>query len=66
MECDVEHRDVASVGPSRAFPEAQESFQEPVTRYSPGDFLRQFAAVVGICLGLALMAHVLVMFVGGS
>jgi hypothetical protein len=65
MEYDVEHSDIASVAPSRAFTEAPEPFQAPVTRYSPGDFLRQFAAVIAICLGLALMAHVLVMFVGG-
>ena len=28
------------------------------------DFLRQFGAVIAICLGLALLAHALVMIVG--
>ena len=60
----MEHSDIASVQPLRAFTEAHEPFQEPVTRYSPADFLRQFAVVIAICLGLALMAHVVVALVG--
>ena len=63
-ECTMEHSDIASVAPSRAFTEEHTPSQQPVSRYSPGDFLRQFAAVIAICLGLALMAHILVAFVG--
>ena len=32
--------------------------------YSPGDFLRQFGAVIAVCLGLALLAQALVTIVG--
>jgi len=38
--------------------------QDSVTQYSPGDFLRHFGTVIAVCLGLALLAHILVMFVG--
>ena len=32
--------------------------------YAPRDFLRQFGSVIAVCLGLALLAHVLVALVG--
>ena len=32
--------------------------------YAPCDFLRQFGSVIAVCLSLALLAHVLVAFVG--
>jgi hypothetical protein len=38
--------------------------QNSVTQYSSGDFLRHFGTVIAVCLGLALLAHILVMFVG--
>ena len=57
MECGVETTDTA-------FGEAQAPVQESGTAYSPGDFLRQFGAVIAICLGLALLAQVLVTIVG--
>ena len=47
-----------------AFGHAQEPVAEPGTDYAPRDFLRQFGAVIAICLGLALLAHVLVMVTG--
>ncbi|HEY2617956.1 MAG TPA: hypothetical protein VGI78_11495 [Acetobacteraceae bacterium] len=47
-----------------AFGQAQEPVAEPGTDYAPRDFLRQFGAVIAICLGLALLAHALVMIVG--
>ena len=47
-----------------AFGQAQEPVEVPGTQYAPGDFLRQFGAVIAICLGLALLANVLVTIVG--
>jgi len=64
MECGVEQIEVASGAPPRAFAEVDGSFQGTRTQYSPGDFLKQFGAVIAICLGLALLAHVLVAFTG--
>lgn len=55
--------EIASDALPLAFAEADGSFQEG-TQYSPGDFLKQFGAVIAICLGLALLAHVLVAFTG--
>jgi hypothetical protein len=45
-----------------AFGEVQAPVQE--ARTTPGDFLRQFGAVIAICLGLALLAQALVTIVG--
>ncbi len=47
-----------------AFGEAAQPVEESGTQYSPADFLRGFGAVIAICLGLALLAHVLVTVVG--
>ena len=44
--------------------EVQESVVEPATRYAPADFLRQFGGFIAVCLGLALLAQVLVSIVG--
>ena len=57
MECSVENTDTA-------FGQAQEPVEVPGTQYTPGDFLRQFGSVIAICLGLALLANVLVTIVG--
>lgn len=38
--------------------------QDSVTQYPPGDFLRHFGTVIATCLGLALLARILVTFVG--
>ena len=57
MECNVQHTDTA-------FGQAQEPVEESVTDYEPRDFLRQFGAVIAICLGLALLAHVVVTIAG--
>ena len=45
---------------SSAFGGDYEAQQEPETTFTPGDFLRQTAAIISICLGLALLAHVLI------
>jgi hypothetical protein len=47
-----------------AFGEVQAPVQEARKTYSPGDFLRQFGAVIAICLGLALLAQALDTIVG--
>jgi hypothetical protein len=45
---------------SSAFGGVYETDQKPETSFTPGDFLRQTAAIIAICLGLALLAHVLI------
>jgi hypothetical protein len=57
MECNVQHTDTA-------FGQAQEPVEGSGTQYKPADFLRQFGAIIAICLGLALLANVLVTIVG--
>ena len=57
MECSVEDIDTA-------FGHVQETDEASGAEYAPRDFLRQFGAVIAICLGLALLAHVLVTVVG--
>jgi GMP synthase-like glutamine amidotransferase len=59
MECGVENTDTA-------FGAAQDRVEESATQYAPADFLRQFGAVIAICLGMALLAHVLVWMVGAN
>ena len=48
------------------FGKAEAPAKEPVSAYTPGDFLRRFAAVVAICLGLAVLANAVVMMVGSG
>ena len=45
---------------SSAFGGVYETDPKPETSFTPGDFLRQTAAIISICLGLALLAHVLI------
>jgi hypothetical protein len=45
---------------SSAFGGVYETDQEPESSFTPGDFLRQSAAIISICLGLALLVHVLI------
>ena len=47
-----------------AFGQVQEPIEVSGTQYSSGDFLRQFGAIIAVCLGLALLASVLVAIVG--
>ena len=65
MECGVKHIDVASDVRRTAYGAPHETVENEGTQYSPGDFLRQFAVVIATCLGMALLAHVLVAVVGG-
>ena len=64
MECGVEHIDVASDARPTAYGAADRPVENEGTQYSPADFLRQFAVVMALCLGMALLAHVLVTIVG--
>ena len=48
----------------RARDELHEPAQDARTRYTPGDFLKQAGMVIAVCLGLAMLAQVLVMIVG--
>jgi hypothetical protein len=63
-ECGVEHIEIASDARQRAFAEADEPVQGTGAQYSPGDFLKQAGLVVAVCLGLAMLARVLVMVIG--
>ncbi len=64
VEYGVEHTDLAANARQSAFSAAQEPDEQSSTQYSPSDFLRQFAAVIAVCLGLALLAHVLLTVTG--
>jgi hypothetical protein len=57
MECGVEEVETA-------LGEVQGAAEEPGALYSPRDFLQRFGAVIAVCLGLALLANILVTFVG--
>jgi hypothetical protein len=62
MELGVAQMDVAS--DRRTYDVAHEAAANPGERYTPADFAWQFASVIAICLGFALMAHVLVALIG--
>ena len=51
-----------------ALPRARDELHRPAqdapAQYTPGDFLNQVGIVIAVCLGLALLAQVLVMIVG--
>ena len=64
MECGVERINLASDPRPTAYGAAHEPVENEGRRYSPGDFLRQFAVVIAICLGMAVLAHVLVTIAG--
>ena len=38
--------------------------QDARAQYTPGEFLKQAGLVIAVCLGLAMLAQVLVMIVG--
>ena len=66
VECGVEHIDLASKPSSSLFGSMKGLTREPPPSYSPGDFLRRFGAVIAICLGLALLAQVVVAVTGAN
>ena len=50
----------------RALDEEQPSAQHDRAQYTPGEFLKQAGLVIAVCLGLAMLAQVLVAMVGES
>ncbi len=64
MERGVEHIDTQARESLRALADLPDSAQELDRHYSPRDFFRRFGAVIAICLGLALIANVLVTLTG--
>lgn len=48
----------------RAIEELHKPIQDAHGQYTPGDFLKQSGMCIAVCLGLAMVAEVLVMIVG--
>ncbi len=48
----------------RAIDELHKPTQDARVQYTPGEFLKQAGMVIAVCLGLAMLAQVLVMIVG--
>ena len=48
----------------REFDEKHPQPQDDREQYTPGEFLKQAGLVIAVCLGLAMLAQVLVMVVG--
>jgi hypothetical protein len=64
MECSVDKFETAFGALPRAADELHEPTQNAPAHYSPADFLKQAGMVIVVCLGLAMLAKVLVMMVG--
>jgi hypothetical protein len=64
MECGVDKLDTAFGALSRAGDPAQQPAEDTEVHYTPGEFLTQAGRVIGVCLGLALLAQALVAMVG--
>jgi hypothetical protein len=64
MELIVDNTSIVHEVEAAGFDEMHKHFPEPDQDYTPSDFLRQFGAVIAICLGLAVFAHLLVFVVG--
>ena len=62
--CGVDKTNTAFGALSRALDEEHPPAQDERAQYAPGEFLRQAGLVIAICLGLAMLAQVLVMVVG--
>jgi hypothetical protein len=62
--CGVDKIDTAFGALPRSFDEAHQPAQDDRARYTPGEFLKQAGLVIAVCLGLAMLAQVLVMVVG--
>jgi hypothetical protein len=64
MECGVDKIETAFGALPRALDELHEPAQDAPAQYTPGDFLKQAGMVIAVCLGLAMLAQILVMMVG--
>jgi hypothetical protein len=64
MECGVDKFETGFGALPHALDELHEPAQDAPAQYTPGDFLKQAGMVIVVCLGLAMLAQVLVMIVG--
>ena len=64
MECGVNKIQTTLGALPRARDELNEPAQNTPTQYPPLEFLKQAGMVIVVCLGLAMIAQVLVMSVG--
>jgi hypothetical protein len=64
MECGVDKFETAFGALPRALDELHEPAQNASEQYTLGEFLKQAGMVIVVCLGLAMLAQVLVMIVG--
>ena len=64
MECGVDKIDTAFGAVPCALDEVHWPAQDASTQYTPGDFLKQAGVIIIFCLGLAMLAQVLVIIVG--
>jgi hypothetical protein len=60
----VDEIETAFGAPPRARDESHEPAQDAPAQYTPGNFLKQAGMVIAVCLGLAMLAQVVVMIVG--
>jgi hypothetical protein len=64
MECRMEHVNVGPDVSSRPLAVSHASIKEQSAQYTPGDFLKEAGTFIAVCLGLTLLANVLVLIVG--
>jgi hypothetical protein len=64
MECGVDKIDTAFRALPCPLDKAHQPAQDARGQYTPGEFLKQAGLVIAVCLGLAMLAQVLVMVVG--
>ena len=58
MERYVKNTDIPDDRTS-SFGAVHQPTEEPNTTYTPGDFVREAGYIIAICLGLGLLAHIL-------
>ncbi len=64
MGCGVDKIDTAFGALPRAVDEAHQPAQDARVEYTPGEFLKNAGTVIAVCLGLAVLAQLLVRIVG--
>jgi hypothetical protein len=64
MECIVEDIDTVHTVRPVTFEETDQPIQAQNETYTPVDFFRQSGTVIAICLGLAMVAQLLVPMIG--
>jgi hypothetical protein len=63
VECDVDKIDTAFGALARPIDD-QDAAQADRSQFTPGEFFRQAGLVIAVCLGLAMLAQLLVLVVG--